>query len=168
MNNGIQSYVNSMNTNRINYKDKLNTNIEVDLINNQQNKEKNISEISKSDTIEIRQSNDLVINTKKAYDAFREACKETGSTKWNGYIADDMSGDYLIICDYMKLKGYKVPNLFYNGDMKDLKNNNDFVGFIDTIENFVKTNPKLKDNYPTKFFEFTKLYKEKLIQYGCQ
>ncbi len=168
MNNGIQSYMNSISANTNNYKNRISENIEINSINNSKNKEKNISETTKSDTIEIRQSCDLVINTKKAHDAFRDACEEIGETSWNGYHAADMSGDFLIICDIMRTNGYKVPNLFYNGDINELVNNTDFVGFIDTIENFVKTNPELKNNYPTKFFDFTKLYKEKLIQYGCQ
>lgn len=169
MNNGIQSYINTMNTSTVDYRSKLNKGNAVDSSNSiNKNIDKKISSSSKSDTIEIRQTCDLVINTKKAHDAFREACNEIGETKWNGYIAGDMSGDYLIICDYMQMKGYKVPNLFYNGDIKDLANNNDFIGFINVIENFVKTAPELKDNYPTKFFDFTKLFKEKLIQYGCK
>ena len=169
MNNGIQSYINIMNTTNVDYRNKLNKGNVVDSSNSiNKNIDKKVLPASKSDTIEIRQTCDLVINTKKAHDAFREACNEIGETKWNGYIAGDMSGDYLTICDIMETRGYKVPNLFYNGDIRDLVNNNDFIGFIDTIENFVKTDPILKNNYPTKFFEFTKLFKEKLIQYGCK
>ena len=47
-------------------------------------------------------------------------------------------------------------------------NNNDFIGFIDKMEEFVKTRQEFKNNIPDKIFDFTKLFKEKLIQYGCK
>lgn len=168
MNNGIQTYINSVNANTNNYKSMIIEKNGISSNHNLGNKEENILKASNSDTIEIKQSSDLVINTKKAHDAFRDSCKEIGETSWNGYQAGDMSGYYITICDIMETRGYKVPNIFYNGDIKDLANNSDFIGFIDKMNDFVKTDPILKNNYPKKFFDFTKLYKEKLIQYGCK
>ena len=160
--NNIQAYTNQAS----NYK--VNKNFEANRVNNLLNNTEEKKASKSSDRIEISQTNDIIINTKKAYDAFRDSCKEIGETTWDGYVSGDMSLDFFTICDYMKLQGINVPNFTCEGDIKDLMNNNDFIGFIDKMEEFVKTRPEFKNNIPDKLFDFTKLFKEKLIQYGCK
>ena len=155
--NNIQTYMNSMNSYKINNGNLIDTH----------NVTSKKNEICKSeDSIEINETNSIIINTKKAYDAFRDTCKEIGETSWSGYATGDMSLEFFTICDYMELKGIKVPNFACEGN--EYVNNNDYLGFIEKMEEFVKTDPDLKDDYPDKFFDFTKLFKEKLLQFGCK
>ena len=64
---------------------------------------------------------------------------------------------------------YKRSNQIIHGSYSnEVGNNNDYLGFIERVEEFVRTDPDLKDDYPDKFFDFTKLFKEKLIQFGCK
>ena len=168
MNNGIQSYMNSINDNMNRYKNSINKGTEINKINNNKTNQPNTTKTAISDTIEISQKNELVINTKKANEAFRETCAEIGETKWNGYLSGDMSGDFLTICDMMKYAGYKVPNIFTNADIQDLANNDDYLGFLDQVDNFIKSDPQLSVNHPTKFFDFTKLFREKLLLKDCK
>ena len=158
--NGIQNYMNKK-------KNKIKTDVTLEEIKNNSNNNKKISQAK--DSIELNKVNDLNVNTKKAYDAFRDTCKEIGETSWNGYGAGDMSLAYFTIVDMMERRGMNVPNYDFNSnDPGSLANNNDFLGFIDKMEQFVKGNKELSKNYPKKFFDFTKLYKEKLMQFGCQ
>lgn len=122
--------------------------------------------INKQDSIEINEKNSLLINTKKACDALEATSREIGKTSWGGYEYDDIRCEFFTICDYMKTQGIKVPNFACEGN--EYVNNNDYLGFIEKMEEFVKTDPDLKDDYPDKFFDFTKLFKEKLLQFGCK
>lgn len=155
--NNIQTYMNSMSGYKIN-------NGSLDQIQNHSSGK--TEALKKEDSIKINETNTLLINTKKACDAFKDTCKEIGETSWNGYELGDMSLAFFTICDYMKTIGMKVPNFIC--DSKEVGNNNDYLGFIDKIEEFVRAQPDLKNDYPDKFFEFTKLFKEKLIQFGCK
>lgn len=157
--NNIQTYINSMKMSNYHInKGRLGE------INNSISAEKEV--FNKEDSIEINQKNSLLINTKKACDALEATSKEIGKTSWGGYDYDDIRCEFFTICDYMETKGIKIPNFIC--DSNEVGNNNDYLGFIERVEEFVRTDPDLKDDYPDKFFDFTKLFKEKLIQFGCK
>lgn len=133
--------------------------------------EKNSNEQLKSssniDNIEIKETNENVINKKKAYDALRDTCDEIGPTTWNGYTSADMITNFLIMADIMKTQGIPTPNFVINGNDVECS---DFVGFVDKLKNFA--NSALQNNeitsLPTNFMEFCDKYKENLIKYGCK
>ena len=69
-------------------------------------------------------------------------------------------------CDALEATSREIGKTSWGG--YEYVNNNDYLGFIEKMEEFVKTDPDLKDDYPDKFFDFTKLFKEKLLQFGCK
>ncbi|MBN1044737.1 hypothetical protein DVW08_05060 [Clostridium botulinum] len=101
-----------------------------------------------------------VINTKKAYDAFKDACSEFGYVETLGGNGSDMSLYYNTLID----EGIDVPSFILDGT-----NNHNFLPFIDKMKEYAKdlslTNP---DFLPDCFSEFCDLFKEKLIQYDCK
>ncbi|MBW6408741.1 hypothetical protein [Clostridium weizhouense] len=117
-----------------------------------------------SDDIEINQKNENIINTRKAYDAFKDACSEFGYIGTLGGNGGDMSLYYNTVVDIMKDEGISVPSFVADGS-----NPSGFLPFIDKIKDFAKdlslTNP---DFLPDCFSEFCDLFKEKLTQYGCK
>ncbi|MBX4271988.1 hypothetical protein [Clostridium estertheticum] len=122
-------------------------------------------EAASSDTIQINQKNKNIINTKKAYDAFKETCDEVGPVTCGGYFAENMSLDFNTMADIMKEHGLFVPDFILNGDNI---NNNNFLGFIDKLKDFTKDFSKENINLvPDNFYDFCDLFKEKLIQNGC-
>ena len=122
-------------------------------------------EEASSDTIQINQKNKNIINTKKAYDAFKETCDEVGPVTSGGYFGENMSLHFNTMVDMMNDDGLFVPDFILNGDNI---NNNNFLGFIDKMKDFTKNLSKEIINIvPDNFYDFCDLFKEKLIQNGC-
>lgn len=120
-----------------------------------------------TDSIEIGQKNDNIINTKKAIDSFNETCEQTGETTWNGYVQANMALYFNTIKIDMRDKGISVPDFTLDGSNSE---NNDFTGFVDRMKDYV--NSLLENNevnsLPSNFFEFCDTYKENLIKNGCK
>ncbi|MBN1048046.1 hypothetical protein FDB37_02940 [Clostridium botulinum] len=121
-------------------------------------------DLTSIDGIEINEKNENVINTKKAYDAFKDACSEFGYVETLGGNGSDMSLYYNTLIDVIKDEGIDVPSFIPDGT-----NNHNFLPFIDKMKEYAKdlslTNP---DFLPDCFSEFCDLFKEKLIQYDCK
>jgi hypothetical protein len=115
-----------------------------------------------SDSIEINAQNENIINTKKAHDAFKDACSNFGYVQTPNGNGADMSLYYNTALDMMKLKG--LPTVSF---IPDSQNNNSYLSFIDKVKEFAKT-PDAAKYLPDSFSDFCDLYKEKLTQYGCK
>ncbi|NFE95652.1 hypothetical protein [Clostridium botulinum] len=142
--------------NNLNYKNIINS----DFYKNDLSTSDNKSTVNTTtDSIEINETDFNVINTKKAYDAFKEANK--------GEVGDN-SVLYAIIKDMMKDDGIDVPDFTSN-------NTTAFFPFIDKMKEYAK-NLMTDPNYhqvgamplTDEFLDFCDLYKEKLIQYDCK
>ncbi|MBD7911159.1 MULTISPECIES: hypothetical protein [Clostridium] len=161
--NNINTYNNMAS---LNIKNKSVTNATNLTTKNQTNKTDNKSS-NTSDTIEIEQKNKTIINTKKAYDALQETCKEFGTVECGGDICGTMQFYVNTIMDLMKTNGMSVPDFNLSGENI---NNNDFSGFIDKLKEFTKKAMEDKNSIniaPDNFFNFCDVWKEKLIQNGC-
>ncbi|MBD7913467.1 hypothetical protein [Clostridium cibarium] len=124
----------------------------------------NTSKNQDSDNIDI-QSNKKAINTKKAYDALQETCKEFGTVECRGYTAGTMQYHLNTMMIIMKDKGISVPDFDISGG--NVSNTN-YLGFIDNIKDFTKNlSKKVPNLVPDNFFNFCDVWKEKLIQNGC-
>ena len=117
-----------------------------------------------TDSIEISEKNSNVINTKKAYDAFRDA----NSEKFGDMISGDMSGQYIIMQAFMKKDGIEVPD--FTPD-----NATAFLPFLDKMKEYTKnlmTDPTFEQHgampLTNDFLDFCDSFKEKLIQYDCK
>lgn len=123
-----------------------------------------IEETSK-DTIQIKQKNNIIINTKKAYDALNETCDQVGTVTREGSTYGSMMFSFYTMMDYMETQGISVPNFELSGSNL---NNNNYLGFVDKIKEFTKNLSKqYPDVVPDNFYDFCDLFKEKLIQNGC-
>ncbi|NFH88655.1 hypothetical protein FDA33_00220 [Clostridium botulinum] len=142
--------------NNLNYKNIINS----DFYKNDLSTSDNKSTINATtDSIEINETDFNVINTKKAYDAFKEA--NQGEFGDNSFL-------YAIIKDIMKDDGIDVPDFTPN-------NTTAFLPFIDKMKEFAKnlmTDPNFHQiggmPLTDEFLDFCDLYKEKLIQYDCK
>lgn len=118
-----------------------------------------------SDSIEISEKDKDTINTKKAYDAFKDTCSDFGYMETSTGGGADMSLWYGIVIDQMEDKGIYVPS-FVLSDKNSTSSG--FVNFMDKIKDFaqnmVQENPGV---LPDNFGDFCDAYKQKLIQYGC-
>ncbi|MBE1305484.1 hypothetical protein G4W71_15880 [Clostridium botulinum] len=116
-----------------------------------------------NDTINISQKNENVINTKKAWDAFKDTCSDIGYIKNDLGIDTDMSPYYCIALDLMEKQGIPVPSFCLDGE------SNDFSPFIDKLKDFAKELNKTNPGFlPSQFLDFCDAFKEKLTQYGCK
>jgi hypothetical protein len=125
------------------------------------------TENKSSDTIQIDQKNKTIINTKKAYDALQETCKEFGTVECGGDICGTMQFYVNNIITFMKDEGMSVPD--FNVNSNNI-NNNDFLGFIKNMKEFTKKTMEDKNSVniaPDNFFDFCDVWEEKLIQNGC-
>jgi flagellar basal body rod protein FlgC len=114
-----------------------------------------------SDSIEINEKDEDVINAKKAYDAFKDTCSDFGYIETSNGNASDMSLWYGIVIDQMRDQGIYVPS-FASGD----KSGNGFLPFIDEVKEFAKNmNANTPGVLPDNFLDFCDAYKDKLIQY---
>ncbi|WP_315079235.1 hypothetical protein [uncultured Clostridium sp.] len=140
----------------LNYKNIINSNFSKNYLPASDNKS---TANTTTYSIEINETNFNVINTKKAYDAFKEANQ--------GEVGDN-SVLYAIIKDMMKDDGIDVPDFTPN-------NATAFLPFIDKMKEYSK-NLMTDPNYhqvgamplTDEFLDFCDLYKEKLIQYDCK
>lgn len=119
-----------------------------------------------SDTIEISQKNENVINTKKAYDAFQDTFSEFYPETNEGYVDEDyisyrqdISLTMVILNHQMESNGLSVPSF-------NLSNTTEFLPFLDNMRNFLNENPLSFDT--SSFLSFCDKFEEKLIQYGCK
>ncbi|MDR5588696.1 hypothetical protein [Clostridium aquiflavi] len=142
--------------NNLNYKNIINSNFYKNDLSDLDNKS---TVNNTTDSIEINETNFNVINTKKAYDAFKEANQ--------GEVGDN-SVLYAIIKDAMKNDGIDVPDFTSN-------NTTAFLPFIDKMKEYAKnlmTDPNFHQiggmPLTDEFLDFCDLYKEKLIQYDCK
>ncbi|MBN1077054.1 hypothetical protein [Clostridium botulinum] len=120
--------------------------------------------LKSSDNIEINEKNENIINTKKAYDAFKDSCSEFGYVGTLGDNGGDMSLYYNRILSIMKNEGIDVPSFIPDGT-----NNRNFLPFIDKMKDYAKDLSLTNPNFlPDCFSEFCDLYKEKLVQYDCK
>ncbi|NMM62466.1 hypothetical protein HBE96_07130 [Clostridium sp. P21] len=128
-------------------------------------KKDNKSEENIGDTVQIEQKNNVIINTKKAYDALKETCDEVGTVTRDGYTYGSMMFSFYTMMDYMESQGISVPNFELSGNNL---NNDNYLGFVDKIKEFTKN---LSSQYPNvvpdNFYDFCDLFKEKLLQNGC-
>ncbi|MBD7912263.1 hypothetical protein [Clostridium cibarium] len=162
--NNISTY-NNMNS--LNIKNESVTNTTNLTTKNQTNKTENRSS-NTSDTIEIEQKNKTIINTKKAYDALQETCKEFGTVECGGDICGTMQFYVNNLMIFMRDEGISVPDFNLKSDNT---NNNDFLGFIDKLKEFTQKAMEDKTSIniaPDNFFDFCDVWKEKLIQTGCR
>ncbi|WP_252236264.1 hypothetical protein [Clostridium sp. CH2] len=117
-----------------------------------------------SNNIEINEKNENIINTKKAYDAFKDACSEFGYVETLGGNGSDMSLYYVTLIDVMKDEEFDVPSFIPDGN-----NNCNFLPFIDKMKDYAKDLSLTNPNFlPNCFSEFCDLFKEKLVQYDCK
>ncbi|AIY82157.1 hypothetical protein FDB15_02995 [Clostridium botulinum] len=117
-----------------------------------------------SHNIEINEKNENTINTKKAYDAFKDACSEFGYVETLGGNGSDMSLYYVTLIDVMKDEEFDVPSFIPDGN-----NNCNFLPFIDKMKDYAKDLSLTNPNFlPDCFSEFCDLFKEKLVQYDCK
>ncbi|ACD21854.1 MULTISPECIES: hypothetical protein [Clostridium] len=120
--------------------------------------------LTSNDGIEINEKNEDVINTKKSYDAFKDACSEFGYVETLGGNSSDMSLYYVTLISVMENEGIDVPSFIPDGT-----NNRNFLPFIDKMKDYAKDLSLTNPNFlPDCFSEFCDLYKEKLIQYDCK
>ncbi|NFI57922.1 hypothetical protein FDA48_16470 [Clostridium botulinum] len=142
--------------NNLNYKNIINS----DFYKNDLSISDNKSTINATtDSIEINETDFNVINTKKAYDVFKES--NQGEFGDNSFL-------YAIIKDIMKDDGIDVPDFTPN-------NTTAFLPFIDKMKEYAKnlmTDPNFHEvggsPLTDEFLDFCDLYKEKLIQYDCK
>ncbi|WP_252229924.1 hypothetical protein [Clostridium sp. ZBS15] len=126
--------------------------------------ETNSKNLASSDNIEINEKSENVINTKKAYDAFKDACSEFGYVETLGGNGSDMSLYYNTLLCVIENEGIDVPSFIPDGT-----NNRNFLPFIDKIKQYAKDLSLTNPNFlPDCFSEFCDLFKEKLIQYDCK
>ncbi|WP_061313712.1 hypothetical protein, partial [Clostridium botulinum] len=79
------------------------------------------------------ETNENIINTKKAYDAFKDSCSEFGYIGALGDNGGDMSLYYNRILSIMKNEGIDVPSFITDGT-----NNRNFLPFIDKMKDYAK------------------------------
>ncbi|MCH3965069.1 MAG: hypothetical protein LKE46_12440 [Clostridium sp.] len=140
--------------------------------NQSNNSSKELMNDDTKDKVEISVKNDILINTKKAYDAFKETNKEYGIVSADGYY-QDMSVILGHIEVAMKIMGLPTATFDFNGLTDENKENGDFLGFIDKIKNFAHELNKKNEGtdlmtVPDSFFDFCDSFKSKLKQYGCK
>ncbi|KEJ03934.1 hypothetical protein [Clostridium botulinum] len=123
----------------------------------------NDKNIKCNDTININQKNENVINTKKAWDAFKDTCSDIGYIKNDLAIDTDMSPYYCIALDLMEKQGIPAPSFCLDGE------SNNFLPFIDKLKDFAKELNKTNPGFlPSQFLDFCDAFKEKLAQYECK
>ena len=126
--------------------------------------DKNTNEnIKHNDTIEINEKNENIINTKKAWDAFKDTTSDFGYFTNNNGFSVNMSVSYCIVVALMREEGIPIPYFALDGD------NNNFLPFIDKLKDFAKDLNKTDPGFlPSQFLDFCDAFKEKLTQYGCK
>lgn len=149
------------------YNQKLNLNIDNNQGINKTNSNTVTSNASNkkstaSDSIEIAEQNENIINTKKAYDAFKDACSDFGYVETLNGNGADMSLYYNRALIIMREEGISVPSF-----IPDSQNSTSYLSFIDKVKEFAKS-PTGAKYLPDSFLDFCDSYKEKLIQYGCK
>lgn len=105
----------------LNYSSVLNNNC-IDENNTINNSLEKSSANSSYDSVDINQKNDNLINSKKAYDAFKDTSSNNNTTLL-----------YAILSDAMKRDGYNVPNF-----TADNNNTSEFIPFIDEMKDYAK------------------------------
>ncbi|WP_434297164.1 hypothetical protein [Clostridium sporogenes] len=150
------------NINNKNFNISKNQIVEKTKIDKELNKSNN-ENIKSNDTIDINQKNENIINIKKAWDAFKDTCSDTGYIKNDLGIDTDMSLYYCTVLDLMEKQGIPVPYFCPDGE------SNDFLPFIDKLKDFAKELNKTDPGFlPNNFLDFCDAFKEKLTQYGCK
>ena len=136
-----KNYLNYDINNKVNY-DKLKTvESDSDVKQNVSSKIENSS--ASSDSIEITQKDQKVINAKKAKDAFFETCS-------------DMSSYYCIVLFQMKQRGIDTSSFSLGSS-----------SFVDVVKEFAKkVDMEGPGAFPSNFLGFCDAYKQKLIQCG--
>ncbi|HBJ2614770.1 TPA: hypothetical protein LA742_003271 [Clostridium botulinum] len=151
------------NVNNKNFDISKNQNIEKVKINKDLDRTTN-KNIKFNDIVKINEKNENIINTKKAWDSFKDTCSDFGYVGENlmGGGAD-MSYYYGIAADLMEKQGITVPYFCFDGE------SNDFLPFIDKLKDFAKELNKTNPGFlPSQFLDFCDAFKEKLTQYGCK
>ncbi|AZV56621.1 hypothetical protein [Clostridium sp. AWRP] len=144
------------NKNYLNYD--LSNKVDYSKIKAVQNTKQNISSKvsnsnASSDSIEITQKDQNIINAKKAKDAFFETCSDFGSVNSKG---SDMSSYYCMILDMMKRQGIDTSSFSLGSS-----------SFVDSVKEFEKKVDMEKPGvFPSNFSDFCDAYKQKLIQCG--
>ncbi|WP_406542181.1 hypothetical protein [Clostridium ljungdahlii] len=124
----------------------------------QSNTEQNISlkvnnSSKSSDSIEITQKDQKIINAKKVKDAFFETCSDFGSVDSKG---SNMSSFYCMVLDMMKRQGIDISSFSLGSS-----------SFVDEVKEFEKkVNMEKPGVFPSNFSDFCDAYKQKLIQCG--
>lgn len=145
-----KDFLNYDSSNKVNY-NKLKT-VESDS-NTKQNVSSKIENSSAfSDSIEITQKDQKVINAKKAKDAFFETCSDFGSVDSKG---SDMSSYYCIVLFQMKQRGIDTSPFSLGSS-----------SFVDAVKEFEKKVDMGDGVFPSNFSDFCDAYKQKLIQCG--
>jgi hypothetical protein len=150
------------------YNQKLNLNID----NNQRIYKTNSNTVTSktnnenstsNDSIEITAQNQNIINTKKAHDAFKEACSNFGYVETSNGNYADMSLYYNRALTIMEDEGISVPSF-----IPDSQNSTSYLSFIEKVQEFAKTPTAAKYLPADRLTDFCDLFKEKLIQYDCK
>jgi hypothetical protein len=115
-----------------------------------------------SDSIDITEQNENIINTKKAHDAFKDACSDFGYVETSNGNYADMSLYYNRALSIMEHQGISVPSFIPNS-----QNSASYLSFIDKVKEFAQT-PTASEYLPASFINFCDSFKEKLIQYDCK
>lgn len=146
---------------------KSNSNTITSLSNVQTTKENSnntsTNDTSKTDSIEISEKDANKVNKKKALDAFGEASSELTDSH---DAAVRLRVEFSVIGQMMTDQGYNVPSF----NLDDNTNSTGFLSFLDKMKDFVKNNDIIHNGAPmdkSEFYDFCDLYKEKLVQYGC-
>ncbi|NRT73601.1 hypothetical protein [Clostridium beijerinckii] len=100
------------NLNRMTYSE--NNLTKVGSVNNSKVKQDKDNKVTAStDSGQINQKNENIINTKKAYDVFNETCEQIGEVEWDGYEQSNMSLNFNTIRIDMRDRGMSVPDFTF-------------------------------------------------------
>lgn len=140
-------------------------------INNNQNAYKINSNTSLSstttdhtnDTIDLNEKDENIINTKKAYDAFKDSCSDFGYVQALNGNGADMSLYYNTAIILMKEEGIPTASFIPNS-----QNSTSYLSFVDKVKDFAENLNATKPGFlPDCLTDFCDSYKDKLKQYGC-
>jgi len=122
-----------------------------------------IDQTNPTDTVELNEKDENIINTKKTYDAFKDSCSDFGYVQTLNENGADMSLYYNRALSIMEYEGISTSSF-----IPDAQNSTSYLSFIDQVKDFAKNlNTTTPGFLPDSFVDFCDSYKDKLKQYGC-
>jgi len=122
-----------------------------------------IDQTNPTDTVELNEKDENIINTKKTYDAFKDSCSDFGYVQTLNGNSADMSLYYNTAIILMKEDG--IPTASF---IPDSQNSTSYLSFVDKVKDFAENLNATKPGFlPDCLTDFCDSYKDKLKQYGC-